>query len=199
MGRICVMEHHHNMISVSTIASTSSCCTYPFIRWTQHRTLRNTIFLPPTIQSSTRIILRRGQQQQHFRRRRYYSSSSGSMMMMISKEGPNNWNQSPHPTVVPQKVTGASLQASAGCLLPHTTVPSAIVSHPAWPTDRSSSTEPQLLSSSSSCCCCCCCCSRRKKRILILCTGGTMTMVPDMTHAVTPQQGALSQYILKII
>jgi hypothetical protein len=187
------------MISVSTIVSTSSCCTYPFIRWMQHRTLRNTIFLPPTM-SSSRIILRRGQQQQQqFRRRRYYSRSSGSMMMMISKEGPNNWNQSPHPTAVPQKVTGASLQASAGCLLPHTTVPSAIVSHPAWPTDRSSSssTEQQLLSSSSSSSSSCC--SRRKKRILILCTGGTMTMVPDMTHAVTPQQGALSQYILKII
>jgi hypothetical protein len=106
---------------------------YPFIRWTQHRTLRNAIFLPPTM-SSTRIILRRGQQQQQqpqpqFRRRRYYSRSSGSKMM-ISKEGPNNWNQSSYPTAVPQKVTGVSLQASAGCLLPHaTTVPSAIVSH----------------------------------------------------------------------
>lgn len=81
-----------------------------------------------------------------------------------------------------RKVAGVSLQASAGCL---------------WNRSSSDGTGngarsdpsfiPQVDARSST----------RKRRVLILCTGGTMTMVPDpkRQNALTPKQGALSKYI----
>jgi L-asparaginase len=77
-----------------------------------------------------------------------------------------------------KKVAGISLQASAGRLWSQPTTHDGI-----------SARDPNFIPQVGS--------STRKKRILILCTGGTMTMVPDpeRQNALSPKQGALSHYI----
>ena len=82
-----------------------------------------------------------------------------------------------------EKVVGVSLQASAGCLRDRPSISS--MKH--TPSIRDNSSEPSSQHQH----------NNNTKRVLVLCTGGTMTMVPDATnnHALTPQQGALSNYI----
>ncbi len=74
-----------------------------------------------------------------------------------------------------EKVVGVSLQASAGCLRDRPSISSMKHIRDSEPSSHQHNT----------------------KRVLVLCTGGTMTMVPDATNnnALTPQQGALSNYI----
>ena len=84
-----------------------------------------------------------------------------------------------------EKLVGVSLQGSAGCLRDHPCITSMRNT-----ADNQSIYQPPLAAAVAAV-------VEHPKRVLVLCTGGTMTMVPDITNhnALTPQQGALSYYI----
>ena len=90
-------------------------------------------------------------------------------------------------TPILEKMVGISLQASAGCLKNQPSITS-IQSTPHIHGGSSSIYEARYPAVAV---------VGHPKRVLVLCTGGTMTMVPDTKNqnALTPQQGALSYYI----
>lgn len=111
-----------------------------------------------------------------------YNSSSSSSSITTSVRTTTTTTIHDRKTTL-EKVVGVSLQGSAGYLQDQPSITSIqnTVVH------QSINESPPLVDVD----------IPHPKRVLVLCTGGTMTMVPDTmnNNALTPQQGALSYYI----